>query len=80
MSVLHGAVTREALELLKWLIEHDAPLEHKNAAGQTALDSVYSFGLRATRLTREVLGTIIREALIARGLPVPDVTVERAQY
>ena len=71
-SVLHGAVIREAPELLEWLIEHDAPLEHKNAAGQTVLDSVYSFDLRTTRLTREVLGNTLRDAMIARGLPVPD--------
>ena len=80
LSVLHGAVTREAPELLKWLIEYDAPLEHKSAAGKTALDSVYMLSLSTSRLAREELGTIIREALIARGLPVPDVTVERAEY
>ena len=80
MNVLHGAVLREAPELLKWLIEHDAPLGHKNAAGKTAFESVYQLSLSTTRLSRELLGDILREALIERGLPVPVVAITNAQY
>ena len=70
-SVLHGAVTREAPELLRWLIEHDAPLEQENVAGDTALESAYLYGLSNTKLTRLVMADMLREAMISRGLAVP---------
>jgi len=70
-GALHGAVVREAPELVKWLIEHIVPLDQKNNNGQTALDTVYVVGLSTTRLVREVLGGLLRDAMIAKGLPVP---------
>jgi ankyrin repeat protein len=70
-GALHGAVAREAPELVKWLIDHGAPLDHKNKSGQTAFDTVYRFGLSTTRTIRDVIGEILREAMVARGLPVP---------
>src|SRR5262249_9659110 len=71
-GALHGAVGREAPELVKWLVEHGAPLDLKNKGGQTALDTVYRFGLSTTRTVRDVIGEILRDAMVAKGLPVPQ--------
>ena len=77
MSLFHGAVLREAVGLTRWLIEHDAPLEHANDAGQTALAFVYQANpLTATKLIRRELADMIREAMTARGLPLPEVPLE----
>jgi ankyrin repeat protein len=70
-GALHGAVIREAPELVKWLIEHGVPLDQKNKSGQTALDSLYTVGLSTTRVTRDTLVGILRDAMMAKGLPVP---------
>jgi ankyrin repeat protein len=69
-SALHGAVIREAPDLVKWLVDHGAPLNHRNAGGQTALDTVYRFGLSTTRTIRDGIGDILRDAMLAQGLPV----------
>jgi ankyrin repeat protein len=70
-GVLHGAVSREAPELVKWLIAHGAPLDKKNKAGQTALDSLYGIGFNTTRATRDAMAEALRDAMVAKGLPVP---------
>jgi ankyrin repeat protein len=57
-GALHGAVAREAPELVKWLVAQGAPLDKKNKSGQTALDSLYVM-------------EILRAAMLAKGLPVP---------
>ena len=82
MSVLHGAVTREAAGLMRWLIEHDAPLEHANDAGQSVLEWVYQANaLTATKLIRQELADMVREAMTAKGLPIPEVPLEfRSSY
>ena len=70
-SALHGAVSREAPELVKWLIAQGAPLDRKNKSGQTALDSLYVIGLSTTRSTRDEMVESLRGAMVAKGLPVP---------
>jgi ankyrin repeat protein len=70
-SALHGAVAREAPELVKWLISQGAPLDKKNKSGQTALDSLYVLGLSTTRSTRDAMAELLRDAMVAKGLPVP---------
>jgi ankyrin repeat protein len=70
-SALHGAVAREAPELVKWLVAQGAPLDKKNKSGQTALDSLYVIGLSTTRVTRDEMVEILRAAMLAKGLPVP---------
>ena len=81
-SALHGAVTREAADLIRWLIAHDAPLEHKNDAGKTALEWVYEASpLTATKLVRRELGDMLRQAMVAKGIPIPDGPLEfRTDY
>jgi ankyrin repeat protein len=71
VGVLHGAVAREAPDLVKWLIEQNVPLDQKNKNGQTALDTVYVVALGTTRLTRDVMAGLLRDAMTAKGLPVP---------
>jgi ankyrin repeat protein len=70
-GALHGAVAREAPELVKWLIAQGAPLDQKNKAGQTALDTLYVIGLSTTRITRDAMAETLRAAMVAKGLPVP---------
>jgi hypothetical protein len=70
-SALHGAVSREAPELVKWLIGQGVPLDKKNKSGQTALDTLYVIGLSTTRSTRDAMAELLRDAMVAKGLPVP---------
>lgn len=74
-STLHGAVNREAPELLDWLLEHGAPLDKKNGLGETAIESVYGVGLGTSRLVRERMGEALASAMAAQGLPVPELTI-----
>ena len=71
-GVLHGAVTREAPELVKWLIAQGATLDRKNKGGQTVLDSLYGVSvIQRTLVTRDAMAKILRDAMAAKGLPVP---------
>ncbi len=72
-GVLHGAVSREAPELVKWLIAQGAQLDRKNKGGQTALDSLYVVSvIQRTLVTRDAMAKILRDAMVAKGLPVPS--------
>ena len=71
-GVLHGAVAREAPELVKWLIAQGATLDRKNKGGQTALDSLYLVSvIQRTLVTRDAMAKILRDAMVAKGLPAP---------
>ena len=74
-SAVHGAVQREAPDLLDWLIEHGAPLDERNAEGKTAIEVVYGVGLGTSRLIRERMGEALAAAMKAQGLPVPELSI-----
>ena len=74
-SAVHGAVTREAPDLLDWLIEHGAPLVERNGLGKTAIEVVYGVGLGTSRVVRERMGETLAEAMKAQGLPVPELSI-----
>ena len=51
----------------------DAPLDKKNKSGQTALDSLYGVTvIQRTLVTRDAMAKILRDAMVAKGLPVPS--------
>ena len=74
-SAVHGAVTREAPDLLDWLIEHGAPLDERNGLGKTAIEVVYGVGLGTSRVVRERMGETLAAAMKAQGLPVPELSI-----
>ena len=74
-SAVHGAVTREAPDLLDWLIEHGAPLDARNGLGKTAIEVVYGVGLGTSRVVRERMGETLAAAMQAQGLPVPELSI-----
>ena len=71
-SALQGAVIRRGGGLARWLIEQDLPLDHKMASGETALDLAEGPGLGITYHVQPELAAVIREAMVAWGLDVPD--------
>ena len=71
-SALHGAVVRGAEGLARWLIEQGVPLDHKLDCGDTALDLAEGSSLGINYNVQPELAGIIREAMIAQGLSVPD--------
>ena len=70
-TALHGAVIRGAEELVKWLIEHDVPLDHVSMTAETALDLAEGSDLGITWHVQPELAALIREAMIEQGIPVP---------
>ena len=73
-TALHGAVIKEAKELLEWLIEQGLPLDHKDKGGNTALDLARGSGLSITWHVYPEMADVIRTAMIAQGLPIPEPT------
>ena len=73
-TALHGAVIKEAKELLEWLIEQGLPLDHKNKGGKTALDLARGSGLSITWHVYPEMADVIRTAMIAQGLPISEPT------
>ena len=73
-TALHGAVIRESKELLEWLIEQGLPLDHKNKGGNTPLDLARGSGLSITWHVYPEMADVIRTAMIAQGLPIPEPT------
>ena len=71
-SALHGAVIRGAEGLVRWLIDQGVPLDHQMASGETALDLAEGSGLGITYHVQPELAAVIREAMVAQGLAVPD--------
>ncbi len=65
---------REAKELLEWLIEQGLPLDHQNKSGSTALDLAMGSGLSITWHVYPEMADVIRTAMIAQGLPIPEPT------
>ena len=74
-SAVHGAVQREAPDLLAWLIERGAPLDARNGEGKTAIELVYGVGLGTSRVVRERMGEALAAAMEAQGLPVPELSI-----
>lgn len=74
-SAVHGAVQREAPDLLAWLIERGAPLDERNGLGKTAIELVYGVGLGTSRVVREQMGEALAAAMKAQGLPVPELAI-----
>ena len=71
-TALHGAVIRESKELLEWLIEQGLPLDHKDKGGHTPLDLARGSGLSITWHVYPEMADVLRTAMIAQGLPIPE--------
>lgn len=71
-SALHGAVIRGAEDLVRWLIDEGVPLDYRMRSGETALDLAEGSNLGITYHVQPHLAEIIREAMLARGIEVPD--------
>jgi hypothetical protein len=65
-------VIRGAKELVKWLIEQGVPLDRPNKSGETALDLAKGSSLGITYHVQPELAEIIRQAMVAQGLPIPE--------
>lgn len=70
-GALHGAVQREAPELVKWLLAQGVPVDQKTKNGLLPIDIAYQTGLGTTKLTRDVIVGILRDAMVAKGIAVP---------
>ena len=76
-SALQGAVIRGAEGLVRWLIEQGVPLDHKMICGTTALDLAEGSNLGINLNVQPALAKIIREAMVAQELLVPDASERR---
>ena len=76
-SALQGAVIRGAEGLVRWLIEQGVPLDHKMSCGTTALDLAEGSNLGINLNVQPALAKIIREAMVAQELLVPDASERR---
>jgi ankyrin repeat protein len=74
-TALHGAVYRATdtagKELVQWLIEQGVPLDHKNKAGDTALDAARGHSSAGGYTVLPALAEIIERAMTTQGLPIP---------
>ena len=72
-----SAVIRGAEGLVRWLIEQGVPLDHKMSCGTTALDLAEGSNLGINLNVQPALAKIIREAMVAQELLVPDASERR---
>ena len=71
-TALHAAVYRGAGPLVEWLIAEGVPLDHAMQSGQTALDVAQGANLGFIFQIRPELAELLRRAMGAQGLPVPE--------
>ena len=69
---LHGATYRGATALVQWLIDEGVPLDHAMQSGQTALDVAQGANLGFIFQIQPEVAAILREAMVAQGLPIPE--------
>jgi ankyrin repeat protein len=69
---LHGATYRGATALVEWLIDEGVPLDHEMQSGQTALDVAQGANLGFIFQIQPEIAAVLREAMVARGLPIPS--------
>lgn len=67
-----AAVYRGAAPLVEWLIAEGVPLDHAMQSGQTALDVARGANLGFIFQIQPKIAEIVREAMVAKGLPVPE--------
>jgi ankyrin repeat protein len=78
-TALHGAVVREAKELVEYLIEQGVPLAHRNKSKDTALDVANGSMLGITFHVYPEIADVIRKAMVAQGIPIQAATSAAAR-
>ena len=80
-TALHGAVLRDAEDLVTWLIDQGVPLDQKSKSDETALDVADGSNMTIVRHVYPNLVALLRRAMIEQGLlpaPVPADNVATA--
>ena len=57
---------------MEWLIDEGVPLDHEMQSGQTALDVAQGANLGFIFQIQPEIAAVLREAMVARGLPIPS--------
>ena len=74
-TALHGAAQRGYTKFVKFLVEHGADLQAKDAIGRTALDLAKGVGVRGVRQAAgegyPETAKLIESLMAAKGIPVP---------